>query len=93
MGILKAKRGRAKDQLMMGVVMFDIKKHEVVCASALTQQVTCLEKQVESLKEDASKKAESLEKLENEKQHLIQSSVVAASLPFNYGKIHDHVEG
>ncbi len=34
LGILKAKRGRAKEQIMMGVVMFDIKKHEVVCASA-----------------------------------------------------------
>ena len=68
-----------------------LKKHEVVCATALTQQVTSLEKQVESLKEDAIKKAESLEKLANEKQLLIQSSVVAASLPFNYGKIHDHV--
>ncbi len=83
--------GRIYEQYMMGNVLFDIKKHEIVCAAALTQKVTCLEKEVQSLKEDASKKAESLEKLANEKQHLIQSSVVAASLPFNYGKIHDHV--
>ncbi len=77
--------GRIYEQYMMGIVMFDIKKHEVGGASELTQQVTSLEKDVESLKEDAFKKAESLKMLANEKQLLIQSSVVAASSPFNYG--------
>ncbi len=47
--------GRIYEQYMMGNVMFDIKKHEVVCATALTQQITSLEKQVESLKEEEPK--------------------------------------
>ena len=60
--------------------------------SELVQQVNSLETKVECLTYDASRKAESLKKVEMEKNLLVQSSVVAARLQFNHGKLYDDVQ-
>ena len=60
--------------------------------SELVQQVNSLETKVECLTDDASRKAESLKRVVMEKSLLVQSSVVAARLPFNHGKLYDDVQ-
>ena len=81
-----------EDYVENGFVLFDIKKNEIIRLSELVQQVNSLETKVECLTDDASRKAESLKRVVMEKSLLVQSSVVAARLPFNHGKLYDDVQ-